>query len=171
MTPWITLGLAAGLGLTAAGINPAVLHTPWAGLDSAFRVGHPLLLATLVLTLVLAAVPLELRVGRSALLAAFGLPAIAQFWLWGRAWPELNGAGLLLALAVVSHRRKEPVPWKVWLPLAVAQGFSLWLSAPPQPALLLTAALTVTLGWFSKTEAVAVLGLAAGGALALAWLS
>lgn len=171
MTPWTTVGLAAVLGLTAAGLNPCVLHTPWAGLDSAFRVGHPLLLGSLVLALLLAAIPLELRVGSSALLAAYGIPSLAQFWLWGRAWPELNGAALLLTLAVVSYRRKEPLPWKIWLPLAVAQGLALSILAPPQSAMLVTAGLAAALGWFSKTEAVAVLGLAAAGALALAWLS
>jgi hypothetical protein len=171
MTPWTTLALAALLGLTSAGLDPALVHTPWSGLGSAFRLGHPMFLATLSLVLVLAAVPLELRVGRLALMASWGLPCLAQFWLYGRAWPELAGLSLLVTLLVVAYRRKEPLPWKVWLPLWGVMGLTLWILSPPPGAVAISVGMAVGLGWFSRGEAVAVLGLASAGALLLAWLS
>ena len=88
MTPWITLVLAITIGLTAAGIDPVLLHTPWVGLASAFQPAHPLFLGTLALVFMLAAVPLELRIGRGGLLASWSLPMLLQFWTWRRAWPE-----------------------------------------------------------------------------------
>ena len=171
MTPWITLALAALLGLTSAGFNPTLVHTPWAAFDSAFRVGHPLFLGTLALILMLAAVPLELRAGRLALLAAWGLPCLAQFWLFGRAWAELAGVALLVTLLVVAYRRKEPLPWKVWVPLWLVTALTCWVLSPPPLALAVSVMVGAALGWWAKSEAVAILGLASGGALLLAWLS
>ena len=165
------MALAALLGLSAAGLHPSLLHTPWVGLSTAFQVSHPLFLGTLALVLVLAAVPLELRLGRLSLLAAWGLPSLVQFWIWGRARAEVTSVALLVMLLVVAYRRQEGVPLKVWVPLGMAVLLTLWISAPPPLSLVLTVGIGAALGWFSRTEAVAVLGMACGGALLLAWLS
>lgn len=171
MTPWITLALAVTLGLTAAGLDPTWLHTPWAGLGSAFHPAHPLFLGTLALALMLAAVPLELRVGRGGLLASWSLPLLLQFWLWGRAWPELGALSLLATLLLVSRRRSEPLPWKIWGPLLLAEGLTLYALHPTWQALVVTLAVGLAVGRWARTEPVQILGLAGGGALLLAWLS
>lgn len=171
MTPWISLALATMLGLTAAGFDPVWLHTSWAGLGSAFQPGHPLFLGTLALVLVLAAVPLELRIGRGGLLASWSLPLLLQFWLWGRAWPELGALSLLATLLLVSLRRSEPLPWKIWGPLLVAEGLTLYGLGPAWPALVLSIGLGLLVGRWARSEPVQIFGLAAGGALLLAWLS
>ncbi|MBN9419033.1 hypothetical protein ABS71_09055 [bacterium SCN 62-11] len=171
MTPWMTLALAATLGLTAAGLDPSLLHTPWSGLGSAFHVSHPLFLGTLALVLMLAAVPMELRVGRGALLASWALPMVVQFWLWGRARPELAALSLLASLLVVSLRRSERLPWKIWGPLLVAESLTLIALRPSWPSLLLSLGMGLAVGRGSKSEPVQICGLAGGGALLLAWLS
>ncbi|MBX3169047.1 MAG: hypothetical protein KF760_16690 [Candidatus Eremiobacteraeota bacterium] len=171
MTPWITLTLASMLGLTAAGSDPVWLHTPWAGLGSAFHAAHPLFLGTLALALMLAAVPLELRVGRGGLLASWSLPLLLQFWLWGRAWPELGALSLLATLLLVSVRRSERLPWKVWGPLLVAEALTLYAVRPSWLALALTLAVGLAVGRWARSEPVQILGWAGGGALMLAWLS
>ena len=171
MTPWITLVLAGALGLTAAGLNPTVIHTPWAGLGTAFQPGHPLFLGTLALVLMLAAVPLELRLDRNNLLASWSLPLLLQFWVWGRAWPELAALSLLLTLLVVSLRRSERLPWKIWAPLLIAEALTLYALPPAWPALALSVALGLAVGRWGGSEPVQILGLAGGGALLLAWLS
>lgn len=171
MTPWITLAIATALGLTAAGLNPVWLHTPWAGLGSAFQPAHPLFLATLALVLMLAAVPLEVRLGRGGLLASWSLPMLLQFWLWGRAWPELGALSLLLTLLVVSLRRSEKLPWKIWAPLLIAEALTLFALHPAWPALAVAALVGLAVGRWGSSEPVQILGLAGGGALLLAWLS
>lgn len=171
MTPWITLALAATLGLNAAGIDPVLLHTPWSGLGSAFHTSHPLFLGTLALVLMLAAVPLELRVGKGGLLASWSLPMLFQFWLWGQAWPELAALSLLATLLTVSLRSSEKLPWKIWGPLLVAEGLTLVALRPSWPAQLLSLAAGLAVGRWSKSESVQICGLAGGGALLLAWLS
>ncbi len=165
------MALAVTLGLTAAGIDPAWLHTPWSGLGSAFHPAHPLFLGTLALVLMLAAVPLELRMGRGALLASWSLPLLLQFWLWGRAWPELAALSLLATLLVVSLGRSERLPWKIWGPLLVAETLTLYALHPSWPALALTLAVGLAVGRWARSEPVQILGLAGGGALLLAWLS
>ena len=171
MTPWITLALAATLGLTAAGMDPVVVHTPWSGLGTAFHPSQPLFLGTLALVLMLAAVPLELRVGRGGLLASWSLPMIVQFWLWGRAWPELAALSLLATLLTVSLRRSEKLPWKIWGPLLIAESLTLIALRPSWPSLLLSLGMGLAVGRWSKSEPVQICGLAGGGALLLAWLS
>ncbi|MBS2035496.1 hypothetical protein JST97_10945 [bacterium] len=171
MTPWITVLLALTLGLTAAGFDPVWLHTPWAGLGTAFQVGHPLFLATLALALMLAAVPLELRIGRGGMLAAWSLPLLLQFWICGRAWPELGALSLLACLLMVSHRRGEPLPWKVWAPLLVAEVLTLVALHPPALAVAISPGVGLAVGRWARSEPVQVFGLAGGGALLLAWLS
>ena len=171
MTPWITLALAITLGLTAAGLDPVLIHTPWAGLGTAFQPGHPLFLGTLALVLMMAAVPLELRLGRGGLLASWSLPLLLQFWLWGRAWPELGALSLLLTLLVVSLRRSERLPWKIWGPMLISEALMLYALRPSWPALGLSVGLGLVVGRWGKSEAVQIFGLAGGGALLLAWLS
>jgi hypothetical protein len=171
MTPWITLALAATLGLTAAGIDPVLVHTPWAGLGSAFHTSHPLFLGTLALVFMLAAVPLELRIGRGGLLASWSLPLLVQFWIFGRAWPELAAFSLLATLLLVSLRRSEKLPWKIWGPLLVAEGLTLYALRPSWQALLLSLGVGLIVGRWSRSEPVQICGLAGGGALLLAWLS
>ena len=171
MTPWITLALAALLGLSAAGLDPVLLRTPWAHLGNVFHPGHPLFLATLALTLMLAAVPLELKVGRAALLACWSLPALLIFWLHGNAGPELSALSLLVCLAYVSFRRRERLPWRIWGPLLLAQGLTLFGLQPSLPVLCISLLCGLVVGHFARSEAVQVLGMAGGGALLLAWLS
>jgi hypothetical protein len=170
MTPWITVALALTLGLTAAGIDPVLLHTPWAGLGTAFQAGHPLFLGTLALVLLLAGVPLELRIGRGAMLAAWSLPLLLQFWVLGRAWPELAAVSLMACLLLVSRRRGERLPWRLWAPLLAAQVLTLYLLHPPPLALALSGT-GLLVGRWAGSEPVQILGLAGGGALLLAWLS
>lgn len=171
MTPWITLALAALLGLSAAGLNPSLVQTPWSAMESAFLVAHPLFLATLALSLLLAGVPLELKAGRWCLLAAWGLPCLGQFFVFRRCWPELAATSLVVSVLVLARLRNEPLPWRMWAPLCLSLGLTLWVSQPPASAFLGSLMLGAAVGRFSKSEAVAVLGMAAGGALLLAWLS
>jgi len=171
MTPWITLALATLLGLSAAGLDPVLLRTPWAHLGNVFHPGHPIFLATLALTLMLAAVPLELKVGRAALLASWSLPALLIFWSYGSAGPELSAFSLLVSLAYLSYRRRERLPWLVWAPLLLAQGLTLVGLQPPLAALAISLVSGLAVGHFARSEAVQVLGMAGGGALLLAWLS
>lgn len=170
MTPWITVALALTLGLTAAGIDPAWLHTPWAGLGAAFQAGHPLFLGTLALVLMLAGVPLELRIGRGAMLAAWSLPLLLQFWVLGRAWPELAALSLMACLILVSRRRGERLPWKIWAPLLAVESLTLYALHPPALGLAICA-MGLVVGRWPRSEPVQILGLAGGGALLLAWLS
>ncbi|MFN8613389.1 MAG: hypothetical protein U0931_37975 [Vulcanimicrobiota bacterium] len=171
MTPWITVGLALTLGLTAAGLDPVLMHTPWAGLGTGFQAGHPLFLGTLALVLMLAGVPLELRIGRASMLAAWSLPLLLQFWICGRGWPELAALSLLACLLLVSYRRGEPLPWKIWAPLLAAEALTLYGLHPPALALALSAGTGLAVARWARAEPLQILGLAGGGALLLAWLS
>lgn len=165
------MGLAALLGLSAAGLDPVLLQTPWAHLGNVLHPGHPIFLATLALTLMLAAVPLELKVGRCALLASWSLPALLIFWTSGSAGPELSALSVLVSLVTLSFRRHEPLPWRVWGPLLLAHLLTLVGLQPPLPALVISLVCGLVVGYFARTEAVQVLGMAGGGALLLAWLS
>ena len=171
MTPWSTLALAALLGLCAAGLNPSLVHTPWSAMESAFQVSHPLFLATLALALLLAGTGLELKGGRWSPLAAWGLPCLAQFYVFGRCWPELSATSLVVSVLVLARLRGEALPWRIWVPLCLCLGLTLWVSQPPFTAVLVSILLGAGVGRYCKSEAVAVLGMAAGGALLLAWLS
>jgi len=171
MTPWTTLALAALLGLSAAGLNPSLIHTPWSAMESAFRVGHPLFLATLALALVLAGIPLELKGGRWSLVAAWGLPCLGQFYVFGRCWPELSAASVVISVLVMARIRSEALPWRMWAPLCLSLGLTLWVSQPPLSASIGSGLMGAAVARYCKSEVVAVLGMAAGGALLLAWLS
>lgn len=171
MTPWITLVLAITIGLTAAGIDPVLLHTPWVGLASAFQPAHPLFLGTLALVFMLAAVPLELRIGRGGLLASWSLPMLLQFWIWRRAWPELAALSILATLLAVSVRRSERLPWKIWTPMLAAEALTLYGLQPSWQPLALSLLVGLVVGRWAGSEPVQILGLAGGGALLLAWLS
>lgn len=171
MNWWITLSLVALLGLAAAGLDPAWLHTPWSGLGSAFYPSHPLFLVMLALVLMLAGVPVEVRLGRGALLAAWSLPQIFTFWIYGRAWPELAALALLVSFLTASLLKRQAVPWKIWVPLLFSQALMLWALQPSLPTVLLSLSTGLVVGRWSSSEVVKISGWAGGGALLLAWLS
>jgi len=171
MTPWVSLSIAAFLGLSAAKLDPSLGWSNWAPLATAWQVSNPLFLATLVLVLVLVAVPIEVRLGRWSLLAAWSLPCLVQVLIWGQAWPELAALSLVAALLNFSFWRKHRLPWKVWVPLAGVLALTLFLLKAPPLALAVSILSGALVSWKPASEMVAMLGIAGGAALGFAWLS
>lgn len=168
MKPWCTVLLA--LSLLGAPLRPHLFPQPWLQMDSAFQVPHLMFWPVLALSFVLAGVPVELRLGRLALLAGWTLPLLTQRWMNLPPSPLLGALSLVVMLLVASHRAGEPLPRKSWAAMAILQLFSLWLLAPSAPALLASAGCGALLAWQAKSETVAILGLASAMAWTLLWL-
>lgn len=171
MTPWVTLSMAALLGLSACQLDPNLGWANWAPLATAWKVSNPLFLATLALVLVLAAVPIEVRLGRWCLLAAWSLPCFVHVLIWGQAWPELAALSWVVTLLNFSYWRKHRLPWRVWLPLAGALGLTLFLLKAPPLAVAVAILSGALISWKPASEVVAMLGIAGAAALGFAWLS
>ena len=169
MKPWCTALLA--LSLLSAPLRPHVLSQPWIQMDSAFLVPHLMFWPVLGLTLLLAGVPIEIRLGRLALMAGWTLPLLLQRWLSLPPSPVLAALSLAVMLVVASHQAREPLPRKSWAAMGALQLFSLWLLAPHWLALLSTLGCAALLAWKARSETVAILGLAAGMAWVLLWLA
>jgi hypothetical protein len=169
MKPWCTALLA--LSLLGNMFRPHLNSLPWIQMDAAFQVPHGMFWPVLALNLLLAGVPIELRLGRLALMAGWTLPLLVQRWLQLPPSPLLAGLSLVVILLIVSYRQSEPLPRRVWLTLGVLEAFTLWLLAPHFLALIATLVCAAAVAWNVRTEAVSVLGLASAMAWMLLWLS
>lgn len=171
MTPWVTLALALMYGLSAAGLRPALWHGPWALFQGGFQVAHPLFLGSLALTLVLAAVPVEVRLGRWSLAAAWVFPLLLQRWFLHACQPELAAWSVMVCMGWTAWRRGETFPLRIWLPLLGLQALTMWVLRPDWSALGLASAVGILVSANTALEAVAVAGMAGLGVWLLAWVS
>jgi hypothetical protein len=171
MTPWATLSIASLLAISAGKLDPNLGWANWAPLATAWQVSNPLFLATLALVFMLVAVPVEVRLGRWCLLAAWSLPCLVHVFFWGQAWPELAATSLVAAMLNYSFWRKDRLPWRVWVPLAGALTFTLFLLKAPPLAVAVAILSGALVSWKPASEAVAMVGIAGAAALGFAWLS
>ena len=163
--------LALLYGLRAMGLHLGIMPNPWSRLGQVFELNSPIFLGNLVLTLMLAAVPIEVRLGRWALGLAWGMPAIAQMWLGLPIRAEMSAFSVMMALLLHSWSRGDKAPWKLWLPLLALQGLTLWLVGPAPLAWICSLSCAALVAWLHEKEPVKVVGMACTFLLLLGWAS
>jgi hypothetical protein len=163
--------LALLYGLRAMGLKLHLGNHPWSPLGQVFELANPLFLGNLILTLALAAVPVEVRLGRWALGFAWGMTAILQMWLRLPLRAELSCLSVAAVLLLFSWVRGDQVPWKVWLPLLALQGLTLWLVQPSLLALACALGPAAAVVWWHEREPLKVVGMACTALLVVGWAS